>query len=95
MKIGVIFLLLWFLLVALALVAAVAAALLRGVGTLKWSVLLIIGAILLYGFVSAGIGMAEGVWTFTTPGFLVAAGVGTTGMVSMIVAVAGLVRCNR
>ena len=92
MKIGPIILLVWGLLASCSVITAIVLAFVKGATSLKWSVQFVLGTLLYYGFISAGLGVSEGVWTMTSPGFLVAVALGIGGVVLAINGVLGLVR---
>ena len=83
MNIGPVILLVWFTVVGAAVLAGMIAVWKRGLTALGAGVLTILGAVFLYGFISAGLGISEGVWTFTSGGFLLMAGIGVAGLVLM------------
>jgi len=91
MKIGPIMALVWILLASSSIITTIVMAIVKGVSSLKWSVQIVLGTLLYYGFVSAGVGVSEGVWTMTSPGFLVALTIGIGGVVLTIIGVRGLV----
>ncbi|MBT5608708.1 MAG: hypothetical protein HN742_24410 [Lentisphaerae bacterium] len=92
MGIGPIILLVWFLLMISSIATGIVMAVVRGVGSLKWSAQTVLGTLLYYGFISAGLGVSEGVWTATSPGLLIALAVGGAGVALTIVGIRGLVR---
>jgi len=92
MKFGPIIILVWILLLSSALLTGIVMVIVRGATSLKWSVLTILGAVLCYGFISAGIGVSEGVWAFTSTGFLVAVTIGIVGVALTIFGIRGLIR---
>ena len=92
MGIGPIILLVWILLVSSSIITAIVMAMVRGVTSLKWSALTMLGTALCYGFISAGLGVSEGVWTVTSPGLLVALAIGIAGVALTTIGMLGLVR---
>jgi peptidoglycan/LPS O-acetylase OafA/YrhL len=92
MHIGSIILFIWILLLAFAVVAGIVMVIVRGTTSLKWSVLTILGTILLCGFMSAAVGIGEDFWKFSSPGFLVAMTVGFAGVVLAVIGIRGLGR---
>ena len=92
MHLGSIILIVWILLFAFAVVAGIVLAIVRGPTSLKWTVLQILGTVLLYGFFTAAVGIGEGEWTFSSPGFLVAMTIGFAGAALMFIGIRGLFR---
>lgn len=92
MGIGPIILVVWFLLVIASIITAIVMAVARGATSLKWSVQVMLGTLLYYGFISAALGVSEGVWTATSPGLLVALAIGSAGMALTVTGIRGLVR---
>jgi len=91
MNIGPIILLLWILLVSSSIITAIVMAIVKGASSLKWSVKIVLGTLLYYGFISACLGKSEGEWTMSFPGFLVALTIGIAGVVLTIIGVRGLI----
>ena len=85
MHLGSIILLVWIILFAFAVVAGIVMAIVRGATSLKWSFLTILGTVLLYGFMTAAVGIGEGEWTFSSPGFLVTMTIGFAGVALMFI----------
>ena len=92
MRIGPTILIVWYLLVISAVIAAIVVAVIRGASSLKWSGQIMLGTLLYYGFISAALGVSEGVWTATSPGLLVALAIGSAGMALTVTGIRGLVR---
>ena len=92
MKIGPIILLVWILLLSSAVLAAIVMAIVRGATSLRWGVLTILGTVLYYGFISAGLGVSEGVLTFTSTVFLIAVTIGIAGVALSIIGIRGFFR---
>ena len=95
MMIGPTIVLVWFLLVIASIITGIVMAVARGAASLKWSVQIVLGALLYYGFISAALGVSEGVWTVTSPGLLVALAIGIAGMALTVTGIRGLVRTKR
>lgn len=95
MHLGSIILLVWILLFASAVAAAIVMVIVRGPTSLKWSVLPILGTVLLCGFMSAAVGIGELVWTFSSFGFLVAMTIGFAGVALTVIGIRGLVGTNQ
>ncbi|HIL68589.1 MAG TPA: hypothetical protein EYG38_01910 [Verrucomicrobia bacterium] len=89
---GPLVILIWFSLVGSATIAGLVMAIKRGIPSLKWSSLLFSGSLLCYGFISAGMGISEGVWTFSSPGFFLMTGTGLLGLFSIGSGCVGLSR---
>lgn len=92
MYLGSIILIVWILLFAFAVVAGIVLAIIRGPTSLKWTVLQILGTVLLYGFFTVAVRIGEGEWTFSSPGFLVAMTIGLAGVALMFIEIRGLFR---
>ena len=92
MRIGPIILLVWFLLVISSAISTIVMAVVRGATSLKWSVQIMLGTLLYCGFISAALGVSEGVWSATSPGLLVALAIGIAGMALTVTGIRGLVR---
>ena len=95
MMIGPIILLVWFLLVISSVITAITMAVVRGAASLKWSVQIVLGALLYYGFISAALGASEGVWTASSPGLWVALAICIAGVALTVTGIRGLVRTKR
>ena len=92
MHLGSIILIVWILLFAFAVVGGIVLAIVRGPTSLKWTVLQILGTVLLYGFFTAAVGIGEGEWTFSSTGFLVAMTIGFAGVALMFIGIRSLFR---
>lgn len=90
MKIGPIIVLIWMLAIALTVITSIVMAVRRGGSSLKSTMAMFVGALMLYGFISAGIGISEGVWAVTSAGFIIACTIGAIGIVLMVLGVRGI-----
>lgn len=94
MKIGPIIVLTWWLIIALTLISAFVAAIRRGPSSLKHTMPMIVGALMLYGFISAGIGISEGVWAITSVGFIITCTIGVLGLLLVVFGFRGFARSS-
>ena len=62
MMIGPTIVLVWFLLVIASIITGIVMAVARGAASLKWSVQIVLGALLYYGFISAALGVSADHW---------------------------------